>query len=227
MSVGKKPYKRRLPKHARYELMESVTAINHRHLSLTRLREATKDLHELLHVHPLLSDLTSLELTLSKYRRILEAFLGFYRTLEPQLVTAACDLGCAAMYSREIRVDWLLSDLQSLGVSSEYIVSLPTLAAGIEMQSRCQLAGCLYVIEGSSLGGSVVTRHLAQNQNLQGLDASKFFASYGDLTTSKWRRVTQFMETECPTPENCRQAVAVARRTFVTLDSWLHACCTV
>jgi heme oxygenase (biliverdin-IX-beta and delta-forming) len=141
---------------------------------LERLRTETRDAHEALHVHPLLAPLVSPDVTLRDYRYALLAFERFYRTMESQPVSFSTDSAPVC--------DWLAQDMQRHGLTPLAIeFSLPLLG------TPSQLWGYLYVKQGSTLGGSIMSKALRRHLQLQPVTEQRFFAGYGDENGKRWQ----------------------------------------
>ena len=52
----------------------------------------------------------------------------------------------------------------------------------------------LYPIEGSSLGGQVISRHLLQNHGLTMNKGARFFNGYAENTPMRWEEFCQFAD---------------------------------
>ena len=189
--------------------------------NLAALRKSTRHQHEDLHVHPLLCDLVSDELTVSSYRKIIEAFYGFYQPFEPQLIAAAARLGCSALYDHAVRTGWLQQDLVRAGYSMAEIELLNCHPAPLPRLTRGSLAGYLYVIEGSNFGGQRIVDALAGNGKLEPLRSARFFEGYREETIPRWHKVCGFIETTCQSASEKHAAFESARSTFDSLAKWL------
>ena len=80
--------------------------------------------------------------------------------------------------------------------------------------------GALYVTEGSTLGGQLISRHLAQRFGWKNGEGHRFFSCYGAETGRMWasfrEELTRLSE---PSPED--MIVDGARKMFRTLHNWL------
>lgn len=81
--------------------------------------------------------------------------------------------------------------------------------------------GSLYVIEGSALGGQVITRALATH-GLRPEAGAAYFHGWGASTGAMWREFRQLLERELDSPEALRLACAGACATFDTLATLLE-----
>src|SRR3954447_4040305 len=108
------------------------------------LRRETADLHRRLEI-----DLGLLEsdLSLDRYRRVLEFFFGFYAPIEADLASAAA-AGPPLGLPLRARTALIESDLLSLGLSRREITDLPRCGDLPRLSCPEELAGCLYVLEG-------------------------------------------------------------------------------
>ena len=86
--------------------------------------------------------------------------------------------------SERSRSALILDDLATLGWSSREVESIPLCSELPETASLDQALGCLYVLEGSTLGGSIICR--AVQQRLGPSPGRSFFAGYGDRTGTMW-----------------------------------------
>ncbi len=184
-----------------------------------RLRQGTSRAHRDLEQR---LDLTGPTLSVARYRRVLQAFHGFYEPLESRLRRAAVVVLATPPVELRARAEWLARDLTALGMTSAEIARLPRCSQLPEIARAAQLGGCLYVLEGASLGGQVIARALDRLETPLGC-ASEFFTGDGAQTGPRWRAVLAWLEQlgrrdACSTDE----MVEAARATFEGLTHWLQ-----
>ena len=75
----------------------------------------------------------------------------------------------------------------------------------------------MYVMEGSTLGGQVITRQLAQ----AGIAGRSYFTGYAEQTGPMWKRFCQLL-TEEATDTNQAEIVESASLTFQKLHAWIN-----
>lgn len=193
-----------------------------------RLRAASHPNHVRINNHPMLESLTEKTFLLSTYRTILIGYFHLYREMEMQIKQFTEHHPVPFDYSARTKLAWLEADLNFLNGSSrvEFISS----ACPIEfpaIQSIGQLIGVLYPIEGSTLGGQVISRHLKQNHGLTAQQGARFFNGYGTHTPALWEDFCQFAETIKSDAEQYRSAEAATLLTFMkfeeTLNEYHHA----
>lgn len=115
----------------------------------------------------------------------------------------------------------MVRDLEFLGLSSRDIEELPRCQKVPLSQTFAQALGCTYVLEGSTLDGQVITRHLRRELGVEIEGASAFFASYGAEVGPMWREFVAVLEAY-PFDEAQQNAlVKSACDTFEALDEWL------
>lgn len=175
------------------------------------LRAATRELHEELHRHPLVRELLSRP-TLKCYQAVLEAFLSFYAPTEVLLVESARRLGVVDQYPRAMRTDWLISDLKSLGCNDDRLARLSNRRAFPPLDGIGEFAGCLYVVQGSALGGRVILQRVACELSIE--QSCRFLTSGGTNTARIWKHFVRFCDSQCCGPEARREAVQSAQRAF-------------
>jgi heme oxygenase len=149
---------------------------------LARLKAETRPEHVALESS---LSLTGNHLTLEGYRQRLGQFLGLYEPLEQALAAIdgwgehGIDLGPRLKASR------LEADLLALGERRPE--RLPRCPAPVTLTDLTAGFGCLYVVEGASLGGQIITRQLRDAFGITPDNGGSFFHGYGERTAAMWR----------------------------------------
>lgn len=168
-----------------------------------RLRDATRDAHHALDHHPALQCLLDAALTREAYAASLLALYPAHAALENRVCREIARLGLHLRVPR--RLPRLADDLGSLGLPAEAIDSdtaqLPA--------SPASLAGELYVLEGSRLGGRVIADRLRRSL---GPGVPHAFFSL-PMVPGEWSRRLDELEALC-LPGESDAAVAGAREAF-------------
>jgi heme oxygenase len=82
--------------------------------------------------------------------------------------------------------------------------------------------GCLYVLEGATLGGQVISRHLAK-LGIGPENGGRFFNGYGAKTGEMWKSFQTSATAYCVTDDQIDEAVNGAQSTFRKfLDSMIR-----
>lgn len=185
-----------------------------------RLRQGTSLAHRDLERR---LDLTGPALSASRYRRVLQAFYGFYEPLETRLRGAVTLALAAPPFELRARAELLARDLAALGMTSAEVARLPRCSELPEIASPAHLGGCLYVLEGASLGGQVIVRALAHRLDTPAGFATEFFVGDGARTGPRWKRVLAWLEQLAQRDAIDRDAIVdAARATFEVLAHWLQ-----
>jgi heme oxygenase len=186
---------------------------------LARLRRETAEQHARVEA---MLPLLDAGLTRDAYRRVLAAFYGYHRPLEPALWSApGLDaLGLRAAERRKVPL--LERDLRALGLDAAALSVLPDCARLPDVGTLPRAVGCLYVLEGATLGGRVIERRLARTLGVDAARGGAFFASYGERVGPMWvaYRAAAARYAEEGGDENA--VVAAAVETFASLARWLE-----
>ncbi len=149
---------------------------------LEALRAETREQHEALHVHPLLAPLSRPDVTAAQYRDALAAFDAFYRAMEARR-TVATPPGVPDAPV----VEWLRRDLAACGLTPLSLTPLAMAADVPAIDTPARLWGYLYVKQGSTLGGAVMSKNLNRALGLKPGTDQLFFAGYGAETGPRWK----------------------------------------
>jgi len=183
---------------------------------LTELRAATQPMHDALERRLNIADPN---LSRERYFQILRRFYGFYAPMESAI----------AAYGTHT-VDWLdadrrkipllSSDLEFSGMSNRDIARLPCCKDLPGLSNPAGHLGCMYVLEGATLGGQVVSRHVKNHLGLT--DAvTRFFNSYGSRVGEMWKSFCGHLGRVENSPAAHGPVIASACATFGALDRWL------
>lgn len=183
-----------------------------------RLKDETEPDHRRLEQE---LDLTRDGLTLDRYRERLQAFHGFVSVYEPALESGAPASWIPLMQARR-RCHWLRQDLLTLGLGPGDIDDLPCIQRLPPMQSLAERLGCMYVMEGSTLGGLIIAKQLQRCLPGHAQSASRYFTSYGSDTARNWHEFRRHMDDALLGAEH-DEAIAAARGCFESLLAWFIA----
>jgi heme oxygenase len=175
-----------------------------------QLQRETHHQHVTLNRHPLLADLTKPGYPLARYHRILHTYTALYRPLEAAIEAWLSSHDSQFDYQCRRKSGWLEEDIAYFGIE------LPSDAPSRfkpyprhEFKNPGEVIGALYAIEGSTLGGQVISASLKTNHGLTAAQGARFFNGYADKTESRWQEFCAFSETI----SNSAEALEYARRT--------------
>ncbi len=190
---------------------------------LHALRQATQSHHRQIEQNARLARLLQPDLTFSEYQAILARMLGFLEPLEdaiaasPEAFLFQTDLGDRR------KAPWLVQDLLSLGLDASATAAIPRTPSQAlpVVTTQAEAAGVLYVLEGSTLGGQLISRHLERSLNIEPEQGGRFYAGYGQENGRMWSLFRQWLGSLTLDDRQVQQAASAAVQTFAAMDRWL------
>jgi heme oxygenase (biliverdin-IX-beta and delta-forming) len=180
------------------------------------LRSATASEHE--RVEDTLG-LMDADLTRERLAAVLRLMHGFWLAAEEGLDAWAIREPTAAAplaWDRRRRASLFAADLATLGHPADDPArpELPPVAGTDEALGR------LYVLEGSTLGGTSIDRHLATLPDLSGGVRLRAFSPYGEDTGAMWHAFRRATRAHVAGGGDAGRVVGAARTTFAVLADW-------
>ncbi len=181
-----------------------------------RLREGTADIHQRIEERvPVFRE----DFNLAGYGRLLERFYGYWAPLEAKLVQVPGLDHPGLDLSARMKSALLIDDLLILGADPDAIPRCHHLPV---LDTFGRALGCLYVLEGSTLGARLISKRLAEHLNLGKGSGASFFNAYGEASGRRWLDFKTFVSTHTD-PAQTEEIVAAARQTFQYFYNWLGA----
>lgn len=218
--------------------MQTVEAVNSRSAEhtgprsnplLAELRQTTDVSHQAIECNPRLKRIFTSDFSAVSYRQLLADLLGFYEPLEAQLGNCALYANHAERQTITLATEgrwkthWLRSDLRALGLNDETIGKLPRMS-----RSECPriddvpaAIGCLYVLEGATLGGKLISRQIESTLGVTAADGGRFYHGYGPDNGQMWGRFRQLLANLDMDASQTSKVTTAAVETFDSLDRWL------
>ena len=159
-------------------------------------------------------------LTLDVYRGVVESFYGFVEPLERALWSSSELESEGMLKSSRGKTNLLERDLVALGHTSDSILALPRTDSLPPTDNVSRALGAMYVLEGSTLGGQVIRRHLARTLGIDDESGAAYFNGYGTLTRQRWIEYLQVLNAGEDKLYHA-DVVLAASTTFSLLRSWL------
>jgi heme oxygenase len=154
------------------------------------------------------------------YVKLLMRFFGIHSSLEVQLDTVQGLSSALPDFAERRKSSALAADLASFGVSTDGAAICTDLP---QLKTVPQALGCLYVLEGSTLGGQFMAREVRERLNLDPQVGSEFFSSYGSRVGSMWKTFGQHLESFASANPTCREEIlTTAQATFDCFSRWLR-----
>jgi heme oxygenase len=186
---------------------------------LARLKDATRPHHEATEKTV---DLGHRAETLDGYRGLLGRFLGFYEPAEARLAPV---LGAMPALDFEARrkTELLKADLRTLGLGDDAIAALPRYAGFPPPTDLTDALGSMYVLEGATLGGQYVAKHVATALGVRPGEGCSFFNSYGENVGPMWKAFKEVLSDAAESETEQDRVIASAGDTFDRFNDWFLA----
>src|SRR3954469_23573673 len=165
-------------------------------------------------------DLLDPDLDRSRLTGVLTRMHGFWQAAEAALDDWAArfpDDAGAVTWSARRRAGLFAADLDALGAApADAVPALPPVTGTDDALGR------LYVLEGSTLGGTFIDRHLAALPALAGVRL-RAFSPYGARTGAMWAAFRRTTRAHVAAGGDVSAMVSSARDTFAALAEWCRA----
>lgn len=187
-------------------------------LVIVALRRATEHDHARLEADLGLVDRS---LTSARYRRVLEALHGYHAAVEEPLRAIRGVASLALDLDRRRKLALLDRDLRALGLDEGALAEIPVASGAAVPRAVGEALGCLYVLEGATLGGQIISRRLA-GLGVTPAAGGAYFHGYGSDTGAMWRELVVLLDESSRALDAEQAIVAFARETFAALHGWLR-----
>lgn len=157
--------------------------------------------------------------TVNDYVRLLRLMFGYYKPLHDKLSAFISENNIANNFSVR-SVHKIIEDIECLQPAGH--TSIPVCSNTPDLTTHAASLGALYVTEGSTLGGQIITKMICKKLNIPGDRGFSFFRSYGDDTPLMWERFKAVINK--PRNENEKnEMMDTAIATFSTFKDWLES----
>jgi heme oxygenase len=188
------------------------------------LQLATKPSHERLHTNVAFAALLRGELTRPGYLRLLVSLLGLHEPIEESLgrLPSDCLLEWRGAGHPLSRTALLRGDLAALGLSPLEIEAAPR-AHGLlpRLADPASALGCAWVIEGSALGGRVMSARVSAILHLGPTAGGGGFFSSDPGQPARWLGCCEAVEVCGAQPNGLASMTQAATATFAAFEAWL------
>jgi len=186
---------------------------------LARLKDATKPDHEATE-HTV--DLGNRAKTSEGYRALLGRFLGFYEPAEARLAPILGTMP-ALEFAKRRKTELLKADLRFLGLGDLGIDALPRYPGLMPLVDVATALGSMYVLEGATLGGQYVAKHVESTLGVRPGQGGSFFSSYGEDVGPMWKAFKEVLSTHAGAEPVQDAIIASARDTFKHFNDWFRS----
>ena len=152
------------------------------------------------------------------YVELLQIFYGYFGALEDKINQY---IGPTQLpdYAERRKSESLFNDIKSLGNTlpqEPEVLDLPII------ENSLQAFGALYVIEGSTLGGKIISKLIANQLDLQNNNGLSFFISYGDKTEEMWEEFKEVLDMQPQNQADTKIILDAANDTFLKFKFWIE-----
>ena len=182
-----------------------------------RLKEETQSLHDNIEQTFLFKKILQHEITLSDYQRLIKKFYGFIIPCE-ELIDSLTN---KYKLNARKKTPWLIQDLSALKIPTNNDSNLPKCTDLPELCEHEHVLGYLYVMEGATLGGQIITKMLNTQLALTQDSGVRFFYGYGHKTKSMWNDFCSQLSNISDT-EQQNMIIHSASSTFIRLSKWMQ-----
>jgi heme oxygenase len=185
---------------------------------LTLLRERTRPLHDRVEGD---LDILSFTRSLPRYQALLQRLYGFYAPIEDILVPLTADGRIAGItYKDRRKTSKIVHDLRAIAPNIR-LQEIPLCANLPTLNTAEQALGCMYVLEGATLGGQIISRQLRESLGIAAEDGGAFYNGYGGDTGRQWKTFGASATVFAATSPSYEPILLSACETFERFEQWL------
>ncbi|MCB4821396.1 biliverdin-producing heme oxygenase [Roseicella aerolata] len=178
------------------------------------LRQATEAIHARLHALPALQALAEGWISREGYVDLLRRKLGFHLAVEAALAAAPSLAPWGIALAERRRAPLIEADLAALGAAPVPLAAAPLPV----LDTAARALGCLYVTEGSTLGGRQLARAL-DGLLPPGEAGRRFLLGHGPRHGAMWRDCCAALERCGAEPARRAEMLAAAAATFCAFEA--------
>ncbi len=181
------------------------------------LKQETSVVHEKVMLESWAQRVMSLDYTRQEYIELLQKYYGFYAPIETQLL----DFHTPVFSLSRAKHQLLEQDLSFLKLGA---FSAPAMCQKLPSILDVPSAlGICYVLEGATLGGQIISKHLKDSLGLTEKEGLKFFLGYGTQTIKMWNSFKTQAKDIVVSPQESHAMLQAAIKTFSSLSDWMDA----
>lgn len=191
---------------------------------LKKIKEATRPHHDRIEQNVWTKGIINNTISKEGYIRLLGKFYGFYVVCEEKIQDSIYWQQQNFAIEARKKIPLLEQDLVCFGYTRNQIKSLEVCTDIPTLDHIAQFLGFLYVVEGSTLGGQVLSRQLQKKFTFTSHKGACYFNSYGKENLKEmwmaFRAVLLKYVKENPAQE--KEIIYTAQMTFDKLTAWLE-----
>jgi heme oxygenase len=153
------------------------------------------------------------------YADLLWLFYGFFQPVE-QLINQYIGKDELEDYVERRKATVIQDDLRYIRMEASKVAVCRDLPI---IDSITAALGAMYVLEGSTLGGKIISKMLINQLQLEGNHGVRFFSGYGEATAEKWFAFREYLDNYSSEPEEQDKMINAAKETFLKFGRWVEA----
>jgi heme oxygenase len=181
---------------------------------LAELKTQTWPIHQELEKISLLKIMRE-EKDLQEYKKLLCVFYGFIYPYENKIKMTNSDLLTNREKSPLLRAD--LATFEQINLDE-----LSFCEATTSLNMEAEIYGYIYLMEGATLGGQVITKALKANNKLSPQNSTHYFNDYDQETRRNWGDLSLDLCEKNLANTQKNQVITTAIETFTALFHWLN-----
>jgi heme oxygenase len=198
-------------------LMNEASVLKDQDVFIKSLRQETAESHQKLEENRLSKAILEPTVTLSDYQAYLSGLYGVIVSCEKQVFPVLNHV--FPDLNERYKSDFILRDLKSTGFSDTQIDSLPVHI--FDFLSVPEALGVMYVMEGSTLGGRILYKHVHEVLGLSEENGARYFWGYGPQTGIFWKSFISVFSQFAIESDESPEIINSAKKTFTLIDNWL------
>jgi heme oxygenase len=184
-------------------------------LIIDELRSRTQPSHLELDraVYPIIQQVRTIE----AYDKLLSVFYGYFKPVYDQFLPF--DLPPAFSGNDERRKpEWILGDRKQLGMETNDLALCDDIPP---LTSKAAALGAYYVLEGSTMGGAIISKKIKENLGFTNDNGTCFFNGYGEHNKKMWNDFLSLLNEENLTDVTREELIDSAQKTFLKFKDWI------
>ena len=181
------------------------------------LRTETAQNHKKLESLMFVNEIMNNSLSIDQYKKLLTINYIIHQKLENELANMLDSVIAEQLEMKDrLKLNALTKDLDYWNINS---LTLPELAFElfIPEKNTAEVLGALYVLEGATLGGNVIKRHILANPNFKNHeDGLNYYGVYGEQLSTKWKNFVSVLN-ERVEEADYKRCINSANQTFNNL----------
>ena len=153
-----------------------------------------------------------------QYVDLLQLFYTYFEGLEQKIKPFINEFNFPD-YGKRRKAGLLEADICSFGVTANAVAASEDLPG---INNEYDAYGALYVIEGSTLGGKIISAMMAKHLNLADGTGVSFFTGYGEDTENMWQEFKQTLNRLTAGKQKDDLIIEAANQTFSKFKLWIE-----